>query len=146
LIIITEHIGDEVRLVRILGTDESGYTETVPLPVPEFDPDNYPDPTLRPYRDYRLSAFAEGYYIIKDVPVPIYAGVKSLQPIALVPLRENEDKINYLPKPLDEILTEVGVTDQGDTQAPSVPPTTPVPVDPSIPDTGAIAAPTGSVG
>jgi hypothetical protein len=139
LIIITEHVGDKVNLVRIMLTDESGYTETVPLPVPEYDRELYPDPKDCPFRDYRISAFAEGYYIIKDVPVPIYAGVKSLQPIVLVPLRENEEKANYIAKPIDEILAEVGVDNP--------PPDVTMPDSPgkSTPDVGNIAAP-GSVG
>jgi hypothetical protein len=120
-----------------MSTDDSGYTDTIPLAVPEYDPEKYPDPATRPYRDYRISAFAEGFYILNDVPVPIYAGVKSLQPIALVPLRENEDKINYLPKPLDEILTEVGVDPADVPQAAGI----------TTPDKQPITvAPTGSVG
>jgi hypothetical protein len=90
----------------MLVTDESGYTETIPLPVPVYDLDKFPAPTDKPYRDYRLSAYKEGYYIVPDVKIPIFAGVKSLQPIQMVPLRENEERINILPKPIADAILE----------------------------------------
>jgi hypothetical protein len=96
-VLITEREGDDVKLIRMLTTDASGYTETVPLSVPVYDLNEYPDPMKKPYRDYRISAYANGYYIVEDVKVPIFAGVKSLQPIQMVPLRENESRANILP-------------------------------------------------
>ncbi|MDR0986782.1 MAG: hypothetical protein LBL98_03700 [Ruminococcus sp.] len=99
LILITEFTEDgRTNLVRMLVTDESGYTETIPLPVPVYDLDHYPSPTDKPFRDYRMSVYKEGYYIVPDVKIPIFAGVKSLQPIQMVPLRENEERVNILPK------------------------------------------------
>ncbi|MDR0944417.1 MAG: hypothetical protein LBM41_07805 [Ruminococcus sp.] len=107
LVLITEvKPGGRTDLVRMLVTDESGYTDTVPLSVPVYDLDNFPDPNKKPYRDYRLSVYKEGYYIVPEVKIPIFAGVKSLQPIQMVPLRENEERINILPKPFADAIRE----------------------------------------
>jgi hypothetical protein len=107
LVLITEvKPGGRTDLVRMLVTDESGYTDTVPLPVPVYDLDRFPDPVNKPFRDYRLSVYKEGYYIVPEVKIPIFAGVKSLQPIQMVPLRENEERINILPKPFADAIRE----------------------------------------
>jgi hypothetical protein len=119
LVLITEvKPGGRTDLVRMLVTDESGYTDTVPLSVPVYDLESFPDPSKKPYRDYRLSVYKEGYYIVPEVKIPIFAGVKSLQPIQMVPLRENEEKINILPKPFADAIRE-----QNATQAKTVPST-----------------------
>jgi hypothetical protein len=107
LVLITEvKPGGRTDLVRMLVTDESGYTDTVPLSVPVYDLEKFPNPVNKPYRDYRLSVYKEGYYIVPEVKIPIFAGVKSLQPIQMVPLRENEEKINILPKPFADAIRE----------------------------------------
>ncbi|MDR0974813.1 MAG: hypothetical protein LBL80_03870 [Ruminococcus sp.] len=107
LVLITEFTDDgRTNLVRMLVTDESGYTETVPLPVPVYDLDRYPAPGDKPFRDYRMSVYKEGYYIVPDVKIPIFAGVKSLQPIQMVPLRENEERVNILPKEFADAIRE----------------------------------------
>jgi hypothetical protein len=115
LVLITEvKPGGRTDLVRMLVTDESGYTDTVPLSVPVYDLDNFPDPNKKPYRDYRLSVYKEGYYIVPEVKIPIFAGVKSLQPIQMVPLRENEERINILPKPFADAIREQNATANSD--------------------------------
>jgi hypothetical protein len=132
LVLITEvKPGGRTDLVRMLVTDESGYTDTVPLSVPVYDLDNFPDPNKKPFRDYRLSVYKEGYYIVPEVKIPIFAGVKSLQPIQMVPLRENEERINILPKPFADAIREQNATANADgtiqmpqTQAASVAPST----------------------
>jgi hypothetical protein len=134
LVLITQVKNDEVYLIRMLVTDENGYTETVPLPVPVDNLDNYPNPLEKPFRDYRLSAYANGYYIVEDVKVPIMANVKSLQPIQMVPLRENEERINILPSPGIEKLP----SDNPNIQSPAG-----APIDPT--DT-ASTPPSGTVG
>jgi hypothetical protein len=118
LILITEFTEDgQTNLIRMLVTDESGYTETIPLPVPVYDLDHYPAPTDKPFRDYRMSVYKEGYYIVPDVKIPIFAGVKSLQPIQMVPLRENEERVNILPKEFADLIRAKNVANADGTVA-----------------------------
>ncbi|MDR0947558.1 MAG: hypothetical protein LBM87_07455 [Ruminococcus sp.] len=98
MVLVTEELpSGGTNLIRMLITDESGYTEAIPLPVPVYDLNKYPDPKTKPYRDYRVHVFADGYYIVPNIQVPIFSGVKSLQPVYLVPLAENEPELSFYP-------------------------------------------------
>lgn len=86
VVLITRKEGDKNVLVRMLVTDESGSTETVALPAPDIRYSEAPDPLEKPYADYTLSAYAKGFYPVPEMTVPVFSTVKSIQPIALIPL------------------------------------------------------------
>ena len=86
VVLITRKEGDKNVLVRMLVTDESGSTETVALPAPDIRYSEAPDPLEKPYAEYNLSAYAKGFYPVPEMTVPVFSTVKSIQPIALIPL------------------------------------------------------------
>jgi hypothetical protein len=97
MLIITEETPLGRKLVHMNITDENGYSDLIPLEVPVYPLDEFPNPEDKPYRDYRLSAFADGYYIVPRIEVPIFSDVKSLQSVEMVPLAENTSPLSLFP-------------------------------------------------
>ena len=85
VVLITKKENGKTYLLKMLISDESGSTETVALPAPNVSFSETPDPTEKPFADYYISAYADGFYVENDMEVPVFSGVKSIQPIALIP-------------------------------------------------------------
>lgn len=85
VVLITKKENGKTYLLKMLISDESGSTETVALPAPNVSFSETPDPTEKPFADYYISAYADGFYAENDMEVPVFSGVKSIQPIALIP-------------------------------------------------------------
>lgn len=85
VVLITKKENGKTYLLKMLISDESGSTETVALPAPNVSFSETPDPIEKPFADYYISAYADGFYVENDMEVPVFSGVKSIQPIALIP-------------------------------------------------------------
>lgn len=85
VVLITKKENGKMYLLKMLISDESGSTETVALSAPNVSFSETPDPTEKPFADYYISAYADGFYAENDMEVPVFSGVKSIQPIALIP-------------------------------------------------------------
>lgn len=90
VVLITKKKNGKTYLLKMLISDESGSTETVALPAPNASFSETPDPSEKPFADYFISAYADGFYAENDMEVPVFSGVKSIQPIALIP-KSNDD-------------------------------------------------------
>lgn len=90
VVLITKKENGKTYLLKMLISDESGSTETVALPAPNVLFSETPDPTEKPFANYYISAYADGFYAENDMEVPVFSGVKSIQPIALIP-RSGDD-------------------------------------------------------
>lgn len=78
-----------VGLVRLLFSDRSGRTPTIALPAPSASLSQNPmSTTVRPFSEYSVTVRAKGFYTLSDIRIPIFAGVKTVQPIDLIPLPE----------------------------------------------------------
>lgn len=73
-------------LLMMMTTDRSGLTDTAALPAPDIGLSEAPDPSSRPYTEYIVSASADGFYPVSGLTVPVFPTVRSVQPIAMVPL------------------------------------------------------------
>ena len=89
-IIVTQEIGGQSYLVTMKLTNRSGATDVIPLPAPSASFSEAPDPTERPFSEYNVTVYKKGFYTVPEVTVPIFDTVKSIQPVALIPLAENE--------------------------------------------------------
>ena len=69
-------------------TNDNGETEIVKLPAPPKKLSESPnaDKNLKPYAQYKISAYLNGYYQIVNSTVPIFSGVTSIQRINMIPL------------------------------------------------------------
>lgn len=88
LVTVTKKLPSGSGLVRILFTDRNGRTPTITLPAPSRALSQTPGSTVRPFSEYNVTVRAKGFYTIKDINIPIFAGVKTVQPIDLIPLPE----------------------------------------------------------
>ncbi len=79
------------ELIRILKTDASGTTETVELPAPPEANSLAPGNSEKFYT-YNIRVDRMGYYTVENMNVPVFAGNKSIQPVALIPLPDGEER------------------------------------------------------
>lgn len=89
-VIVTQEINGQSYLVTMKLTDRSGTTDVIPLPAPLASFSEAPDPAERPFSEYNVTVYKKGFYTVPEVTVPIFDTVKSIQPVALIPLAENE--------------------------------------------------------
>ncbi len=89
-VIVTQKINGQSYLVTMKLTDRSGTTDVIPLPAPLASFSEAPEPTERPFSEYNVTVYKKGFYTVPEVTVPIFDTIKSIQPVALIPLAENE--------------------------------------------------------
>ncbi|MBP0957318.1 MAG: hypothetical protein J5997_08120 [Oscillospiraceae bacterium] len=87
-----------VGLVRLMFTDRSGRTPTIALPAPSASLSQNPMNTARPFSEYNVTVRAKGYYTLSDINIPIFVGVKTVQPIDLIPLPEYPEQTPIQPR------------------------------------------------
>lgn len=88
LVAVKKKLTGGTGLVRLLFSDRSGRTPTIALPAPSASLSQNPMSTTRPFSEYTVTVRARGYYTLSDINIPIFAGVKTVQPIDLIPLPE----------------------------------------------------------
>lgn len=89
-VIVTQEINGQTYLVTMKQTNSSGATDIIPLPAPSESFSEAPDPTERPFSQYNVTVYKKGFYTVPEINVPIFDTIKSIQPVALIPLAENE--------------------------------------------------------
>lgn len=83
--------GGERRVAQFIGvTDESGRTEVIPLPAVSAQASLSEEGDGRPFTLYNVEVFADGFYRVENLGVPMYGGVRAVQPVRLIPLPEGE--------------------------------------------------------
>ncbi len=88
VVIVTQEINGQQFLVTMKQTDRSGATELIPLPAPSASFSEAPDPSEKPFSEYTVTVYKKNFYTVPEVTVPIFDTVKSIQPVALIPLAE----------------------------------------------------------
>ncbi len=78
-------------LISLL-TDRSGLTEKISLPAPSIDLANAPSPPSKPYYNYSIDVYKEGYYPQHYNKVPIFEGITAVQNARLIPIAEFDGK------------------------------------------------------
>lgn len=91
VIIAKQNDAGKEEVIRILKTDASGITETVELPAPPAENSLTPGNRDK-YYTYNIRVDYPGYYTIENLNVPVFAGNKSIQPIAMLPLPDGEER------------------------------------------------------
>lgn len=76
-------------ILYTLVTGEDGRTETVELPAPARTLSLSPG-SPAPYARYNIEIRRDGYAEVSDIGVPVFDGIVSTQPVALIPLGEFE--------------------------------------------------------
>lgn len=79
--------GEKKLLHQVMVTNRSGETPTVQLPAPPESLSEAPG-SIRPFSTYTILVHADGFRPVQNIHVPIFANVRSLLPVSLVPLEE----------------------------------------------------------
>ena len=90
MVIVTQKVDGMNSLVTMKLTDRNGATEVIPLPAPSQSFSESPEPSERPFSEYNISVYKKGFYTIPQITVPIFDTIKSIQPVAVIPLAEYE--------------------------------------------------------
>ena len=85
---VADESNDKGAVVRILKSDRDGNTPRIALPAPPRENSTKPGGAV-PYAPYQIDVVADGYYRQYFTGVPVYAGVTSIQPAALIPIADN---------------------------------------------------------
>jgi hypothetical protein len=89
--------GESRRTAQYIGvTDSSGRTEIIPLPAASSQLSLVPGGNPTPYTPYNVEVHADGYYRVENVNIPMYGGVRAIQPVRLIPLPEYGEDSNLL--------------------------------------------------
>jgi hypothetical protein len=97
---------DENReVVYSLLTDEDGITEHISLPTPPRGLSEIPDSTVPPFAIYNVEVEKDGYFSKRLYNLPVFEGVNSEQPIAMIPLSYD--------LPRGNLSADTDLTDQG---------------------------------
>lgn len=96
--------GGTQSLVYMLTTDGSGKTREVELPAPPKSRSLSPegDSDGKPFSAYTIRADKEGFFSIIGLDVPIFSGIKSIQPLRMIPVPEYE----FSPPPIEYVTDE----------------------------------------
>ncbi len=89
-VIITESVNGMDSLIGMAVTDENGGTPIIPLSAPLKSFSESPDPSERPYSEYNIRVYKQGFYTVPQLTVPIFDSIKSIQPVSMIPLAEFE--------------------------------------------------------
>ena len=85
---------DGAKLFAVLITDEDGGTEPLNVPAPPVSNSLSPGGAT-PYTLINIEVFADGYYSVMLMGVPIYSGISSTQTVNMIPLPESVDFNKY---------------------------------------------------
>ncbi len=84
-------------LLYSLETDENGKTPRVTLPTKDKAlSQSYGNES--PYATYNISVSKDGYYDNNYVNAPVFQGITSIQPVALIPLAEYANALDDYPQ------------------------------------------------
>lgn len=100
---VADENGARGAVIERLQSDRDGNTPRVALPAPPRENSTHPGSML-PYATYQIDVVADGYYRQYFTAVPVYDGVTSIQPVALIPLADNPgiEKITESDRYIDE--------------------------------------------
>ena len=86
--VISRQFADGVHVFATVQTDESGIADDIPLPAPDKSLAESPAGEA-PYADYRITVTRPGYRTEVYTEVPVFDGIKSIQPVQLTPIKTN---------------------------------------------------------
>ncbi len=70
--------------VYLLTTDRSGLNEEISVPTPPASVSLTPG-NIKGFADYDIEVFKTGFYPVTLRRVPVFSGVRSVQPVTLIP-------------------------------------------------------------
>ena len=78
------------QVLGVLTTDESGITFPLSVATPPLSESLTPGGN-RPFSEISAEITADGYFTSVNINIPIYPGITSIQPVALIPLPDSQN-------------------------------------------------------
>ena len=79
------------NLLAIFFTDESGNTPMLKVPAPPKANSEIPNSGGAAFNIYNIDTDKSGYGSVRNIGVPVFPGVTSVQPVEIVPSPEGAD-------------------------------------------------------
>lgn len=79
-------------VISIFFTDVNGRTPKLKLGAPPIANSEAPDPPGPAFYTYNVDTDREGYTSVRNIGVPIYPGITSIQPVELIPIPEGSSE------------------------------------------------------
>lgn len=76
------------NILYVKFTDRSGQTPRLRVPAPPISNTESPDMPGPPFFNYNIDTDKEGFISVRNVSVPVYPGITSIQPVELLPVPE----------------------------------------------------------
>lgn len=90
-ITVFDETGENV--IRFMKSDINGISPEISLTAPPRSISESPEESSekKPFSEYRVRVSADGYYPVLNERVVIFSGVKSIQPVNMIPVAEFSD-------------------------------------------------------
>ena len=81
------------NIIRFMKTDINGISPEISLTAPPRSISESPEESMKekPFSEYRVRVVSDGYYPVLNERVVIFSGIKSIQPVNLIPITEFSD-------------------------------------------------------
>ncbi len=79
-------------IISVFFTDSSGKTPKLKLMAPPIANSEAPNPSGPAFFTYNVDTDREGYTSVRNIGVPIYPGITSIQPVELIPVSEGSSE------------------------------------------------------
>jgi hypothetical protein len=79
------------RILSVMFTDRSGLTTPLKVLAPPKSNSSAPNTGLPPFYAYNIDTDKEGFISVRNIDVPVYPGITSVQTVELVPLSEGNE-------------------------------------------------------
>ena len=78
------------NILYVVFTDISGKTPPLAVPAPPKANSLSPNEPAPPFYSYNIDTDKAGYVSVRNLSVPVYPGITSIQPVEMLPLAEGE--------------------------------------------------------
>lgn len=88
-VIISREVDGNTEILYSLMTNEVGETPVIELPTVSAEMSQNPSSSAngyKPYAIYNISTYMANYFQVKNLNVPIFAGITSIQKVNMIPL------------------------------------------------------------
>ena len=80
------------KIISVFFTDRNGRTPRLKLMAPPRENSESPNAPGPAFFNYNVDTDKEGYTSVRNIDVPVYSGVTSIQTVELIPLSEGSSE------------------------------------------------------
>ncbi len=86
----------EQTILYVEFTDKSGKTPRLAVVAPPKSNTSSPDAQTPPFYTYNIDTDKQGYVSVRNISVPVYSGVTSIQPVEMLPNAEGQNDFSSI--------------------------------------------------